>query len=266
MRMSRALPLDFDFSQALCPTSRESRLPYGSALIDPLMLGGGANQRPSPRLGMGHIDTAFNIISSSFTHHIPSPVSANSSTDPSSVSSVNRPLQSSSPYFSSTQSHLATSPHSTNPFGRSHSLSSDSMASHRQNQTFNQNRMMELGCRRASTTSLPISSLANDNYGYGDLPPQQVSTTPPKTEGSQNLDNFQTTMGPTQANGLGLSQYLSSSVNLPNAFSYDQSRMLSPSGSALPASSYCQSQDSSFWRRSQMMTQEYQYGQQSQPL
>ena len=265
MRISRALPVDFDFSQTLYPTSREFRPIYGSALIDPLMLGTGASQRPNLRLGMGHLDTAFNSINPSFTHHFPSPVSASSSTDPSPVSSINRPSQRSSPYFSSTQSPLATSPHSTNPFGRSHSLSSDSIASHRQNQTSNQKSTIGLGSQRVPTTSLPISSLANDAYVYGDMPPLQLSTTPLKTGENQTLDKSQTTEGPTQASGLGLSQYLKSSVNLPNAFSYDQSRMLSPSGSAFQASSYCQSQASSFWQGSQTSTQVYQYGQQSQP-
>ena len=178
MRISRALPVDFDFSQTLCHPSREFRPIHGSALIDPLMLGCGVSQRPNLRHGMGHLDTAFNSTSSSFTHHFPSPVSASSSTDPSPASSI---------------------------------------------------------------------------------------TTPLKTRENQTLDKSQTTEGPTQASGLGLSQYLKSSVNLPNAFSCDQSRVLSPSGSAFQASSYCQSQASSFWRGSQTSTQEYQYGQQSQP-
>ena len=265
MRISRAHPVDFDFSQTLYPTSREFRPIYGSALIDPLIMGCGVSQRPNLRHGMGHLDTAFYSISSSFIHHSPSPVSASSSTDPSPVSSINRPSQRSSPYFSPTQSPLATSPHSTNPFGRSYSLSSDSIASHGQHQSSNQTSTIGLGCQRAPTTSLPISFLANNTYGYGDMPPLQLSTTPLKTEENQSLDKSQTTEGPTQANGLGLSHYLKPSVNLPHTFSCDQSRVLSPSGFAFQASFYCQSQASSFWQGSQTSTQEYQCGQQSQP-
>ena len=265
MRISRALPKDFDFSQTLYPTSKEIRPLYGSASIDHLMLDGGASQRPGLRPGMGNLDTAFNSISSSFTHHFPSPIPTISSTDPSPVSSVNRPSQLSSPYFSSTQSPLAASPHSTNSFGRSHSLSSSSITSHRQTQTFQPNSTLELCRQRAPTTSLSTSSLANDTYGYGDLPPLQLSTTPLKTEETQTLDRSQTAQEPTQASGLGMSQYLKFSVNLPNAFSYDHSRMLSRSDSAFQASSYCQSQSSSFWQECQMSTQEYQCQQQPQP-
>lgn len=265
MRISRALPVDPDFSQTLYPTSREFRPLDGSASIDPLMQGAGASQTPDLRLGMGHLDLGFNSTSSTFTHHFPSPVSASSSTDPSPVSSVHKPSQRPSLYFSPTQSPLATSPHSTNPFGRSHSLSSDSIASHSQNQTFNQTSRIGLGCQRAPTIALPVSSLAHDTYGYGNLPPLQLSTTPLKTEENQTLDKSQTTEGSPQTSDLGLSQYLNSSANLPKGFSYDQSRLLSPSGSALQASSYRQGQASSFWQGSQMSTQEYQYGQQSQP-
>ena len=265
MRISRALPVDFDFSQTLYPTSRKLRPLSDSALIDPLMSGGSASQRPSLRLGMGHLDTEFNSKNSSFTHHFPSPVSAISSIDASPVSSVNRPSQSSSPFFSSMQSPLATSTQTTDPLGQSHSLSSVSIASHRQNHTFNQNSTMGLGCQRDPTTSSPISSLANNIYGYGDLPRLQLSTTPLKTGENQSLDKPKNTEGPTQASGSGLSQYLRSSVNPPNAFSYDQSRMLSPSDSTFLATSYCQSQDFSFWQESQMRTREYQHGQQLQP-
>ena len=264
MRISRALPVDFDFSQTLCPTSRKLRPLHGSALIDPLMLGGDASQRPNLRLGIGHLDTAFNSISSSLNHHSPSPVPASSSTDPSPVSSANRPSQRSSLYISSTQSPLPASPHSTNLFDRSYSLSSDSIASHRQNQTFNQTSAIGIGCQRAPTISLPISSLADDTYGHKDLP-LQLRTIPRKTRENQNLDKSQNIDGHTQASGLGLGQYFNSSVNLPDAFSCDQSQMLSPSSSALQVSSYCQSQTSSFWQESQMSTEEYQYGQQSQP-
>ena len=257
MRSSRALPVDLNPSQTAYPTSRELRTLYGSALNDPLMLGSGVSQKPSLQLGTGHLDTAFNSRSSSFAHHFPSP-SAISSTDPSPVSSINRPSQCSSSNFSSTQSPLATSPHSTNLFPRSHSLSSDSIASHCQNQTFNQNNTIGLGCQRAPTTSLPVSSLANDTYDHGNLPPLQLSTTPLKNGENQSSDKSQTTKGLTQASGLGLSQCLKSSGNLPNAFSYDQSRMLSPSGSAFQASSYYQSQASSFWQGNHLNDQDYQ--------
>ena len=257
MRLSRALPVDFDLSQNSYPPSRELGTLYGSALNDPLMLGSGVSQRPSLQLGTGHLDTAFNSRSSSFAHHFPSPVPAISSTDSSPVSSSNRPSQRSSSYFSSTQSPLATSPHSTNQFRRSHSLSSDSIASHCQNQTFNQNSTIGLGCQRAQT-SLPIWSLAYDTYDHGNLPPLQPSTTPPKNGESQSLEKSQTTEGLMQAGGLGLSQYLKSSGNLPNTFSYDQSRMLSPSGSAFQASSYYQSQVSSFWQGNQLVTKKHQ--------
>ena len=255
MTISRALPVDFDFSQTLYPTSRKLRPLSESALIDPLMLGDSESQRPSLRLGMGHLNTAFNSKSSSFTQHFPSPVSAISSIDASPVSSVNRPSQISSPFFSSMQSPLATSTRSTNPLGRSHSLSSVS----------NQNSTIGLGCQQDPTTSSPISSLAKNIYGYGDLPRLQLSTTPLKTVENQSSDKSKTTEGPTQASGLDSSQYLRSSVNSPNAFTYDQSRMLSPSGSAFQTSSYCQSQPSSFRQESQIRTQEYQYGQQLQP-
>ena len=265
MRVSRALPTNFDFSQTLHPTSRELRPLHGSTSNDPLMLDGGASQGPSLRPGMGHVDTALNSISSSFTHHFPSPISAISSTDPSPVSSVNRPSQSLGPYFSSTQSHLATSSHLTNPLGRSHSLSSNFIVSHRQNQTFHPNGTLEQDCQRALMTSLSISPPANDTYGCGDLPPLQLGTAPLKTKDTPTLDKSQTTKEPTQVNGLGLSQYLESPVNSPNAFSCDHTRMLSRSDSALQASSYCQSQASSFWQGSQMNTQEYQYRQPSQP-
>ena len=264
MRLSRALPVDFDFSQTSYPTSRAFQPLDGSALVDPLMLGVGTSQRHNLRPGMGHLDTAFNSISSTFTRQFPSPVSASSSTDPSPVSSINRPSQRSNPYVSLTQSPLATT-NSTNPFGRSLSLSSDSIVSHRQIQTFNQTSTIGLGWQRAPTTSLPISPLAHDTYGDGDLPPLQLSTTPLKTGENQGLDKSRTTEGSPQASGLGLGQYLESSVNLPKASSYDQSRMLSPSGSTFQASSYCQSQASSFWQGNQIRTQEYQYGQQPQP-
>ena len=265
MRISRALPVGFDFSQTLCPTSKEFRPVDGPALIDPLLLGAGASQRSSPRLGMGHLDLAFNSISSTFTHRSPSPVSASSFTDPSPVSSISRPSQRPSLYSSTTQCPLATSSHSPNPFGRSHSLSSDFIATHSQSQTFNQTSMIGIVCQRAPTIALPVSSLAHDTFGYGDSPPLQFSTTPLKTGEHQSLDKSQIAEGSAQTSGLELSQYLGSSVILPKAFSYDQSRMLSPSGSAFQASSYRQDQASSFRQGSQMSTQDYQYRQQSQP-
>ena len=265
MRTSRALPVDFDFNQTLNPTSKELRPLDGSALIDPLILGAGASQRPNLRLGLGHLDPAFNSISSTFTHRSPSPASASSSTDPSPVSSVNRLSQPPSLYFSSTQSPLATSSHSTNLFGHPQTLSSDSISSHSQNQTFNQTSTIGSGCLRARTIALPVSSLAHDTYVYGDLPPLQLSTTPLQTGENQISDKSQTTEGSTQTSGLGLSQYLGSSVILPKGFSYDQSRMLSPSGSAFQASSFRQDQASSVRQGSQMNTQNYQYIQQSQP-
>lgn len=258
MRRSRALPEDFDFSQTLQPR-------YGSALTEPSLLGGGISQRPSLRLGTGHLSMTSNSMDSIFTNNAPSPVSAMGSANLSPVSSINEGSERSGPYFSATQSSHVTNPQFTNPFCRSHSLSASSPAFQRQDRSFSQSSMMGLGGRSNANTSSSNPSLANNTYGYGNLPPLQFTRTPFQTRDGQRFGSVQTTEGPSHGSGMAMNQHYISPLSSPSTLSYDQSQTLYPSGSRYRASSYYQSPDSNFWQSSQMSPQRYQYGQQLQP-
>ena len=260
MRSSRALPDDFDFSQTLQPIRRESRPLYRSALTDPFMLGVGMSQKPSLRLGMGHLATASNSMFSSFTNRLPSPISTNQSP----VSSVNDESERSGPCFSATQSPVATSPQFTNPFGPSY-VSSISPAFQRPGRSFSQSSIMGIGGQPVVTISPPNPSLANSTFDQGNLPPLQFSRTPFQTRDGQCFGGAQTTEKPSHASGMGMNQHYISPPSPPSTLSYDPSHMLYPSGSGFRASSYYQSQDTTFWQGSQTSRQQYQYGQSSQP-
>ena len=259
MRRSRALPEDFDFSQTLQPNFREARSLYGSALHDPLMLGGGISQRPNLRLGMGHLSTNL-----SFANKIPSPISATGSANPSPVSSVNEGSERSSPYFSATQSPLVTSPQFTNPFGRAHSLSVGSASFQSPGRPSSQNKMMGPGGQAFAAPQSSTPSLTNNSYGYGNLPPLQLSRTTFQTRDDQNLSRIQTTKGPVLESGVRMNQSYISPLSSPSPSSHNQSTMYDPSGS-FRASSYYQSSDTTSWQGTQMNPQDYQYGQPLQP-
>lgn len=261
MRSSRALPEDFDFSQTLQPILREVRPLYGSALSNPFMLGVGMGQKPSLRLGMSHLSTASSSINSSFTNRLPSPISANQSP----VSSANDDSERSGPFFSATQSPVATGPQFTNPFGHSHSPSSISPAFQRPGRSFSQSSIMGLGGQPVVTISPPNPSLANNTFDHGNLPPLQFSRTPSQTRDDQCFGGAQTTEEPSYASGMGMNQHYISPPSPPSTLSYDQSHMLYPSGSGFLASSYYQSQNTTFWQGSQTSRQQYQFGQSSQP-
>ncbi|KAF6221844.1 hypothetical protein HO133_001812 [Letharia lupina] len=265
MRRSRALPENFDFSQTLQPSFREPRFSYASTMTEPLMLGGGMSQRPSLRLGIGHLSTASSSMNSNFTTHAPSPVSATGSAGPSPVSSINEGSERSGPYFSATQSPLVTSPQFTNPFGRSLSLSAGSSAFQRLDRPSNQNSMMEIGGQSITTTSPSSSSLASTTYGYENLPPLQFSRNQFQTRNGQRFGRVQTTDGLSHESGMAMDQRCISQQSSPNTLSYDQSHMLYPSGSGYRPSSYYQSPDTNFWHGSQMCAQGYPYGQQLPP-
>ena len=265
MRRSRALPEDFDFSQALQPTFKEARPLYGFALTDPLMLGGGVNQRPNLRLGMGHLGTASNSMNSSFTNHIPSPISATGSANPSPVSSLNEGSERSGSCFSASQSPLVASPQFANPFGRSHSLSSGSPAFQRQGRSFSQNSITGLGGQTMATISPSNPPLANDTFAYGNLPPLHFSRTPFHTRDDQRFGRAQTTEGTSHSSAMGMNQHYISPLSSPSTLSYDQSHMVYPSNSGYRASPSSQSSESILWQGSQMNPQGYHYGQQLQP-
>lgn len=269
MRRSRALPENFDFSQTLQPTFREARPSYGPALTNPLMLGGGMSQRPSLRLGTGHMSTALNGMNSAFTNHAPSPVSATGSANPSPVSSINEGSERSGPSFSATQSPLETSPQFTNPFGRSYSMSACSSTFQRQGRPSSQSSVVGLGDQSHGSTSPSTSSLANNTYGHENLPPLQFTRNPFQTRDGQRFGRVQTNEGLPPENGLGINQAYLSPLSSPNTLSYGQSQgqsqMPYPSGPGYRASSYYQSPNSNVWQGSQMNPQGYQYGQQYQP-
>ena len=254
MRRSRALPEDFNFSQTLQPNFREARSLYGSALHDPLMLGGGISQRPNLRLGMSHLSTNL-----SFPNKIPSPISTTGSANPSPVSSVNEGSERSSPYFSATQSPLVTSPQFTNPFGRAHSLSVGS------GRPSSQNTMMGPGGQAFTAPPPSTSSFTNTSYGYGNLPPLQFSRTTFQTREDQNLSRIQTTEGPILESGVRMNQSYISPLSSPSPSSHNQSTMFDLSGSGFRASSYYQSSDTTSWQGTQTNPQDYQYGQPLQP-
>ena len=261
MRSSRALPEDFDFSQTLQPFLREVRPLYGSALTNPFMLGVGMSQKPSLRLGMSHLSTVSHSMNSSFTNRLPSPISANQSP----VSSFNDESEGSGPYFSATQSPVATSPQFTNPFGHSPSLSSISPAFQRPGRSFSQSSIMGIGGQPVVTISPPNPSLANNTFDHGNLPPLQFGRAPFQTRDDQCFGGAQTTEKPSHASGMGMNRQYISPPSPPSTLSYDQSHMLYPSGSGFLASSYYQSQNTTFWQGSQTSRQQYQYGQSSQP-
>lgn len=261
MRRSRALPEDFDFSQTLHPTIRETRPLYGSALTDPLILGGGTSHRPGLRLGTDRLGVASNSMESIFTNNLLSPVSATGSGNPSPVSSISEGSERSGPYFSATQSPLAVSPHVTNPFGRSHSLSEGSPAFQRQDRPSSHHSMMGLGGQSVVNTSPSNLSLANNTQVYGILPPLQFPRAPFQTQDGQRFGRMQPTEGFSHDSSIAMNQHYVSS----NTQSYDQSQMLYPSGSANRASSYYQGPDTNLWQGSPMNPRGYQYGQQLQP-
>ena len=260
MRRSRALPEDFDFSQTLQPNFREARSLYGSALHDPLMLGGGISQRPSLRLGMGHLSTNL-----SFANNIPSPISATGSANPSPVSSVNEGSERSGPYSSATQSPLVTSPQFTNPFGRTHSLSVGSSTFQRQGRPSSQNNMMGPGGQAFAAPPPSTPSLTNNSYSHGSLPPLQFNRTTFQTRDEQPYGRVQTTEGPIVGSGVRMSQIYISPLSSPSSSSHNQSNIFDPLGSGFRASSYYQSSDTTSWQGSQMNPQEYQFGQALQP-
>ena len=219
------------------------------------MLGGSTNQRPNLRLGMSHLSTAPSNMNSSFTHHVPSPISATGSANPSPVS----------PVHSTTLSPLVTSPRFTNPFGRSQSLSAGSSTFPRQGRSFSQSSMMRLDGQPVATTSPSNPSLVNIAHGYGSLPPLQFTRTPFQTREDQRFGRMQTTEGPSYENGMGMVQQYMSPLSSPNILSYDQSQTFYPSGSDFRTSSSYQSSDTNFWPGSPSDSQGYQYGQQLQP-
>lgn len=265
MRRSRALPEDFDFSQTLQPAFREVRPTYGSVLTDPLMLGGGTCQKPSLRLGTGPLSMASNSMSSIFTGTTLSPVSASGSANPSPVSSGNGGSESSSAYFSSTQSPLVASPRFTNPFGRSHSLSVGSPAFQCQGRPSSQNGTMGSSNQPNAATSSSRPALACNSYGFGNLPPLQISRTPFQTRDGQRFDRFPNTEGLSHESGLAMNQHYISPLSSPSGVCYDQSQMLYPSSSGYRASSYYPSPDTNFWQGSQMSAGGQEYEQQTRP-
>lgn len=264
MRTSRALPEDFDFSQALQPTLREFRPLYGSALTDPLSYVGAMSQRPNLRLGMSHLNTPSNSMSSNFAKHAPSPVSVKGSANPSPVSSVNEGSEPPGQYFSATQSPLVTSPQSTNSFGRSHSMSVDSFPFQRQDRPSSQNNKMGLGGQPVTTTSPLHPSLSNDTNTLGNLPPLQFTRTAFQTRDSQISGKDQTFEGISHERGMGMNQHYTAPISSTNTSCYHQPESVYPSSSGFRAPSYYQSQDT-LWPGSQMSPQGLQYGQQLQP-
>lgn len=265
MRRSRALPEDFDFSQTLQPAFREVRPSYGSVLTDPLMLGGGTCQKPTLRLGTGHLSMASNNMSSIFTSNALSPASATGSANPSPVSSGNEGSERSSAYFSTTQSPLVTGPQFTNPFGRSHSLSVGSPAFQGQARPSSQNGTMGPISQPHIATSPSRPALACNSYGYGNLPPLQFSRTPFQTRDGHRFDRFQTTEGLSHESGIAMNQHYISPQSSPSSVCYDQSQMLHPSNSGFRASPYYQSPDTIFWQGSQMSPGGQEYEQQTRP-
>ena len=258
MRRSRALPENFDFSQTLQPR-------YGSALTEPSIFGGNMSQRPSLRLGTGHLSMALNSMDSIFTNNAPSPVSTMGSANPSPVSSTKEGSERSGPYFSATQSSHVTNSRFTNPFCRSHTLSADSPAFQRQDGPSSQNSTMGLGGQSNANTSSSNPSLANNSYGHGNLPPLQFTRTPFQTRDGQSFGRIPTTEGLSHGSGIAMNQPFISPLSSPHTLSYDPSQTLYPSGSGYRASSYDPSPDSSLWQSSPMSAQKYQYGQHLQP-
>ena len=216
------------------------------------------SQRPSLRLGTGHLGMASNSASSTFRNNALSPVSTTGSANHSPVSPMNERSERSGPYFSATQSSLASSPYSTNPFGRSHSLSVGSPAFQRQDRPSSQNSRTELGGQRVVTNSPSNSSFANDIYDYGSFP--QPQRAPFQTRDGQRFGRVPTSEELSRESGTAMNQLYISPLSSPSTQSYDQSHMLDPSGSGYRASSYYQGPGTSFWQGSQMGPQGYQYG------
>lgn len=265
MRRSRALPEDFDFSQTLQPSFREGRPSYGSALTEPLMFGAvGMGQRPSLRLGTGHLNMASSSMDS-IANNALTPVSATGSANPSPASSIDEGSERSGTYFSATQSPLITSPQYTNPFGHSHSLSVGAPAFQRQGRPSNENSMMGIGGQSIANGSPSNPSVANNTFGYGNLPPLHFTKTPFQTRDGQRFGRFQGTEGLSHENSVAMNQHYISPSSSPNALSCDQSQMLYPSGSGYRASSYYQSPDPNIWQGSPTSPQAYQYGQNLHP-
>ena len=266
MRRSRALPENFDFSQTLQPNLREARPSYGSVLTEPLMLGVNMSQRPSLRLGTGYLSTGASSMNM-FSNNAPSPVSATGSSNPSPVSSANAGSDRSGPCFSATHSPVGPGPQFTNPFGRSHSLSVGSAAFQSQSRPLGENSMMGLGGQPFSTTSPSNPSLAGKTCGYANLPPLQFTRSSTHTRDSQRFGRAQATEGFSRESDLVMNQHYISPLSSPSTLSplsYDQSQMPYPSGYEYRPASYYQSPDSSLWQGSQMSTQRYHYGSQSQ--
>ncbi len=221
------------------------------------------NQRPSLRLGMGHLSTASNGMYSCFTDNAASPISTSESANPSPVSSFNEGSERSC--YSTSQSPLITSPQFRNPFGRSHSLSVGSPAFQRQGLPSSHNSMMGLGDQPSATTSPISSSLVNNTYGYGSLPPLQCIGTPLQTRDDRRFGKVQNTGGSLHESGMGICQNYISPLPSPGNLSYDQSQIQHPSGSVFRASSYCQTSDTISWQESEMSPQGFQYRQRLQP-
>ena len=218
------------------------------------------SQKPSLRLGMGHLSTNL-----SFANNIPSPISATGSANPSPVSSVNEGSERSGPYSSATQSPLVTSPQFTNPFGRTHSLSVGSPAFQRQSRPSSQNNMIGPGGQTFAAPPPSSPSLTNNSYGLGNLPPLQFTRTTFQTRDDHHFGRVQTTEGPMLGSGVTMSQNYISPLSSPSPSSHSQSNTLDSLGSGFRASSYYQSSDTSAWRGSQMSPQDYQYGNPLQP-
>ena len=229
------------------------------------MLGSGTCQRPSLRLGTGHLSMASNSMNSMFTGNALSPVSAAGSANPSPVSSGNEGSERSGAYFSTTQSPLVGSPRFSNPFGRSHSLSAGSTPFQGQGRPSSQNSTMGIVNQPNTTISPSKPTLACNSYGYGSLPPLQFTRTPFQTRDGQAFDRFQTTERLSHENGMAMNQHYISPLSSPSSVCYDQSQMLYPSGSGYRASTYYQSPDSNLWQGSQRSPHGHQYEQQIRP-
>ena len=244
MRRSRALP-------TLQPTFREARPIYGSAVTDHLMPGGGVFQRPSQRLEMGRMDTAYNSMNPPFTNQIPSPVSIIGSANQSPISLVNEGLEHPGPFSSATQVPFVTTPRFMNPCGRSHSLSSMPPTVRRQGRSFNQKGIMELNNPPVATISPPSSLVANSAYDYASLPPLQCSRTSFQTLDDERSSSAQPAERPSHAGGRGVNQHYINPLPMLSSLSYDQSPTLYPSSSAFSAPSHYRSQDTTCWQAGQ---------------
>ena len=261
MRRPRALPEDFDFSQSLQPTFREDRPSYRSSLTEPPVFGGGMSQKPSLRLGTGHLSMASNSMDL-IANNVLTPISATGSANPSPVSSIDEESERSGTLFSATQSPLVASPQFTNSFGRSQSLSVDSSTFQRQGRPSSEDNMMRIGGQSLATSSPPNMSVANKTYGYGNLPPLQFTRIPFQARDGQRFGRVQSGEELSHESGIAMNQHYISPSCSPSTLSGDQSQIFYPSGPGYRASSYYQSPDPNMWQGVQLSPQ---YGQNLHP-